>query len=68
MFTHTATRDNTLDKHLESLGLFSISSYKLWCKRNGFLPELDKSEVDLDAELEHLQVKSEPDDPRIHRV
>ena len=38
-----SVESDDLYAHMTALGLFSISSYKLWCRRHGFSMDLDKS-------------------------
>ena len=63
MFTETATMVGSIDQHIKALGLFSVSSYKLWCKRNSFSMSLEKTEDELTAELDCHQTIEEPSDP-----
>lgn len=67
MFTQTATIDSSIHEHLDSLGLFSLSSYKLWCKRSGFSMSLEKSASELQTEFDYRHAEIEPSDPRIHK-
>lgn len=67
MFTQSATSSVPIDDHIRSLGLFSISAYKLWCKRNGFPMSLEKSPDQLQVEHEHYNRITAPEDPRIAR-
>jgi hypothetical protein len=67
LFTETATIDVSIDDHIKTLGLFSISSYKLWCKRNGFPMSLEKTPDQLQVEHEHYHRITEPEDPRIQK-
>jgi hypothetical protein len=57
----------TIDQHIADLGLFSISSYKLWCKRNGFPMSLEKTPDELHVEHEHYHRISAPEDPRVQK-
>ena len=58
--------DPLLEAHLEKLGLISVSAYKLWCRRNGFSMDLDKSDADRQAELELIRKQKDErsHDPR----
>lgn len=47
--------DHRLEEHLQKLGLIAISSYKLWCRRNGFSMELEKSDAERLAELDTIK-------------
>lgn len=47
--------DGRLEEHLQKLGLIAISSYKLWCRRNGFSMDLDKSDAERLAELDIIK-------------
>ena len=38
--------DQNLERHLESLGIGSVSAYKQWCAENGFSRRLKKSQSD----------------------
>lgn len=59
--------DHEIDQHIKSLGLISVSSYKLWCRRNGFSTSLEKSSSEQEAECAFLTAQAVPSDPRIHK-
>ena len=67
MSTATEVIDETIHRHIVDLGLFSISSYKLWCKRNGFPMSLEKTPNELQVEHEHYHRISAPDDPLVQK-
>ena len=48
---------------MATLGLISISSYKLWCQRHGFSMRLEKSPTDREDELEFVRRQQTPVDP-----
>jgi len=41
-----------LEEHIHGLGLIAVSAYKLWCRRNGFSTDLDKTDAERQAEIE----------------
>lgn len=67
MFTSTASIDDRIHRHIDDLGFVSLSSYKLWCRRNGFPLSLDKTDEQLSTELAHRNQPAEPGDPRAHK-
>ena len=60
--------DTALEEHIFALGLMSVSSYKLWCRRHGFAMETDKSDDEREAEIAFLRRLGEPDDPEADRL
>jgi hypothetical protein len=61
----TVTVDvSNIDSHMRALGLFSKSSYMLWCRRHGFSMDIDKTRAERLSELRWLQQQNEPDDPQ----
>lgn len=46
-------------QHINALGFVSLSSYELWCRRNGSSTSLIKSSDDLQAEIEYLVAELE---------
>ena len=62
-----STVTDSLDKHIESLGLISVSAYKLWCRRNGFPIRLEKSEEELKSERGSIAEEEERSDSRVQK-
>jgi hypothetical protein len=60
---HVEAGVDHLEQHIAALGLMSVSSYKLWCRRHGLSMELDKTASEREAELELLRRLRGPEDP-----
>ncbi len=54
--------DGELYAHMQSLGLISVSAYKLWCRRHGLSMDLHKSAAERTDELELFRHQSRPVD------
>ena len=54
-----------LRQHLEAPGVDSIVGYKLWCFRNGFSKELEKTPAERQAELDFVKCREEARDPDV---
>ena len=57
MLTHHLNSD--LEDHLKSLGVISISGYKLWCYRHGLSTELHKTLEERRSEIALFRSKIE---------
>ncbi|HIG16259.1 MAG TPA: hypothetical protein EYQ31_02610 [Candidatus Handelsmanbacteria bacterium] len=55
-----SVESDDLYAHMTALGLFSISSYRLWCRRHGFSIDLDKSATARLAELDIHDLQRAP--------
>ena len=64
MLTSISAVDDGMHRHINALGFVSLSSYKLWCRRNGFSMSLDKSSDDLQSEIDHLVAATQTSDTR----
>ena len=56
-----------LEDHFKTLGVGSISAYKLWCYRHGFNTSLEKTPQQRQNEIDLLQNKIETRDPEAHK-
>ncbi len=56
-----------LEDHFKTLGVGSISAYKLWCYRHGFNTSLDKSPDQLQNEIDLLESHTKKRDPEAHK-
>ena len=58
--------DVKLRNHIESLGFGAISSYRIWCRKQGLDRGLDKTDDQLQLELEQ-RLEGPPDPVQSHR-
>ncbi len=56
-----------LESHFKTLGVGSVSAYKLWCYRHGLSTDLNKSSEQRQTEIALLTNKTPSRDPDVHK-